>query len=151
MGARNVSQTDQGSGAKSLDYSSDRKARQASKIAEIRGALVSAGFKTFSKQAAALGVSRSTAWAVLHGDHKATGLSAITIKRMLASPDLPPAARRIVEEYIQERLLGAYGHSKRGLRHFRLLLGYPVTSRFRKKDIAPHARKGRRQINEGAE
>ena len=128
MGTRNVSQTDQGRGAKSLDCSSDRKARQASKIAEIRRALVSAGFDTFSKQAAVLGVSRSTAWAVLQGDHKATGLSAITIKRMLASPDLPPAARRIVEEYTQEKLLGAYGHSKAGLRHFRVLLGYPVTA-----------------------
>jgi hypothetical protein len=83
-----------------------------------------AGLDTFSKQAAVLGVSRSTAWAVLHGDHKATGLSAITIKRMLASPDLPPAARRIIEEYTQEKLLGAYGHSKAGLRHFRALLGH---------------------------
>ena len=61
---------------------------------------------------------------MLHGDHKATGLSAITIKRMLASPDLPPAARRIIEEYTQEKLLGAYGHSKAGLRHFRALLGH---------------------------
>ena len=132
MGARNVSQTDQGRGAKSLDCSSDRKARQASKIAEIRRALVSAGFDTFSKQTAALGVSKSTAWAVLQGDHKATGLSAITIKRMLASPDLPSAARRIVEEYTQEKLLGAYGHSKAGLRHFRVLLGLRHPARRKK-------------------
>jgi hypothetical protein len=128
MGVRNVSQTDQGRGAKSLDRSSDRKARQASKIAEIRRALVSAGFDTLSKQAAVLGVSRSTAWAVLQGDHKASGLSAITIKRMLASPDLPPAARRIVEEYTHEKLLGAYGHSQARLKIFRILLGYPVTA-----------------------
>src|SRR5215213_1105509 len=100
MGARNVSQTDHGRGAKSLDCSSDRKTRQASKIAEIRPALVSAGFDTLSKQAAVLGLSRSSAWAVLQGDHthKASGLSADTIKRILASPDLPPAARQIVEE-----------------------------------------------------
>src|SRR5215217_2555570 len=100
MGARNVSQIDKGRGAKSLDGSSDRKARQASKVAEIRPALVSAGFDTLSKQAAVVGLSRSSAWAVLQGDHKASGLSADTIKRILASPDLPPAARQIVEEYI---------------------------------------------------
>src|SRR4029078_5757252 len=99
MGARNILQTDQGRGVKSLDCSSGRKARQASKIAEIRPALGSAGFDTLSKQYGVLGVSRSTAWAVLRSDHKASGLSAITIKRILASPDLPPAVRRIVEEY----------------------------------------------------
>jgi hypothetical protein len=65
---------------------------------------------------------------VLQGDHKASGLSADTIKRILASPDLPPAARRIVEEYTQEKLLGAYGHSKARLKIFRILLGYPVTA-----------------------
>jgi hypothetical protein len=130
MGARNILQTDQGQGrgAKSLDCSSDRKARQASKIAEIRPALVSAGFDTLSKQAAVLGVSRSTAWAVLQGGHKASGLSADTIRHILASPDLPPAARRIVEEYTHEKLLGAYGHSQGRLKIFRILLGYPVTA-----------------------
>ena len=123
MGARNILQTDQGRGAKSLDCSSDRKARQVSKIAEIRRALASAGLDTFSKQAAVLGVSRSTAWAVLQDGYKASGLSADTIKRILASPDLPPAARRIVEEHTQEKLLGAYGHSHARLKIFRILLG----------------------------
>jgi hypothetical protein len=75
---------------------------------------------------------------VLHGDHKATGLSAITIKRMLASPDLPPAVR-IIEEYTQEKLLGAYGHSKAGLRHFRVLLGNPVKASRSKKGYSAWA------------
>src|SRR5437868_2594803 len=106
MGARNILQTDPGRRAKSLDCSFDRKARQTSKIAEIRRALVSAGFDTLTKQAAVLGLSRSSAWAVLRSHHKASGLSAMTIKRMLASPELPSAARQIIEEYIQEKLLG---------------------------------------------
>jgi hypothetical protein len=64
---------------------------------------------------------------MLRGNHKASGLSADTIKRILASPDLPPAARQIVEEYIQEKLLGAYGHSQTRLKIFRIQIGYPVT------------------------
>jgi hypothetical protein len=127
VGVRNIAQTDQGRGVKSLDRSSDRKARQASKIAEIRQALVSAGFDTLSKQAAVLGLSRSSAWTVLKSHHKASGLSAMTIKRMLASPHLPPAARQIVEEYIQEKLLGAYGHSGLSLTFFRMRLGFPIS------------------------
>jgi hypothetical protein len=128
MGGRNSLQTYPERGAaQALDRSSDKKARQASKISEIRGALVDAGFDTLSKQAAALGVTRSTAWVMLRGNHKASGLCADTIKRILASPDLPPAARQIVQEYIQEKLLGAYGHSQTRLKIFRIQLGYPVT------------------------
>ena len=138
MGKRNALQTDQGRGAKSLDCTSDGKARQASKIAEIRRALVSAGFDTFSKQAAVLGVSRSTAWAVLRGGHKASGLFANTIKRILASPDLPPAARQIVEEYTHEKLLGAYGHSTSRMKVFRLRLGFPIQQTGRLADGQDH-------------
>ena len=124
---------------KSVTCLSEMKARQASKIAEIRQALVAAGFDTLSKQAAALGVTRSTAWVMLRGNHKASGLCADTIKRILASPDLPPAARQIVQEYIQEKLLGAYGHSKAGLRHFRVLLGNPVKASRSKKGYSAWA------------
>jgi len=127
MGVRNIVQTDQGRGAKSLDRSSDRKARQASKIAEIRQALVSAGFDTLSKQAAVLGLSKSSAWTMLRSRHKASGLSAKTIKRILASPHLPPTARQIIEEYIQEKLLGAYGHNGLSLTCFRMRLGFPIS------------------------
>ena len=87
------------------------KARQASKIEEIRAALVAAGFDTVAKQATALRVGRSTAWVVLHGDKRA-GPSANVIKRILSSRTLPPAARRKVEEYVKEKSSGLYGHSK---------------------------------------
>jgi hypothetical protein len=92
-------------------FQSDAKARQASKLAEIREALVAAGCDTAAKQATALGVSRPTAWALLNRDKRA-GPSAMIIKRILLSPNLPLAARRKVEEYVEERLAGLYGHSQ---------------------------------------
>src|SRR5215471_1092110 len=64
---------------------------QASKIAEIRNALVSAGCDTTGKQAAALGVGRSTAHALLNRDRRA-GPSARVVKRVLSSPTLPVQA-----------------------------------------------------------
>lgn len=88
------------------------KKRQASKLAEIRDALVAAGFVTTAKQACALGIGRSTAWTVLNGDRRA-GPSATVIKRVLASPTLPPAVRQKVEEYVEEKSRGLYGHSER--------------------------------------
>ena len=47
------------------------KRRQASKLTEIREALVADGFDSAGKQAIALGVSRPTAWALLNRDHGA--------------------------------------------------------------------------------
>ena len=85
------------------------KARQAAKLAEIRAALVAAGYDTTAKQAAVLGVHRATAWVVLNRD-KRVGPSAGVIKRILSSPNLPPAVRRKVKEYIKERIGGLYGH-----------------------------------------
>jgi hypothetical protein len=93
------------------------KARQASKLAEIREALIEAGCDTTAKQAAVLGVCRSTAWALLNRD-KRVGPSANVIKRILSSPKLPRAARRKIEEYIEERIAGLYGHSENGTRLF---------------------------------
>ena len=87
------------------------KARQASKLAEIRAALVAAGFDTTAKQSAVLGLGRSSTWAVLNSDKRA-GPSANVIKRILSSRTLPPAARRKVEEYVKEKSSGLYGHSK---------------------------------------
>lgn len=86
------------------------KARQAAKLAQIREALVTAGYDTAAKQAAALGVSRATAWALLNRDKRA-GPSSVVIKRILSSPTLPPKARRKVEEYIFEKIAGLYGHT----------------------------------------
>ena len=107
------------------------KARQASKLAEIREALVAAGCNTTAKQAAALGLLRPTAWAVLNRDRR-VGPSAKIIKRILSSPKLPPATRRKVEEYIEGRINGLYGHSEDSRRRFRDSLctaTHPVTKR----------------------
>jgi hypothetical protein len=94
------------------------KRRQASKLKEIREALVADGFDSAGKQAIALGVSRPTAWALLNRDKRA-GPSAMIIKRILSSPSLPPAARRKVEEYVAEKIAGLYGHHKDRIRWFR--------------------------------
>ena len=88
------------------------KARQSSKIKEIGDALVSAGFFTLGEQARTLGLSRSTTWTVLKGSHKGSGLSALIVNRMLASPRLPPRVREKILEYVQDRLAGLHGHSK---------------------------------------
>jgi hypothetical protein len=107
------------------------KAQQVSKLAAIREALTAAGCDTAAKQAAVLGVSRSTAWALLKLNKRA-GPSAIVIKRILLSPNLPPAARRKFEEYIDEKIRGLYGHSERRTRafhdHFRIPIAASTTS-----------------------
>jgi hypothetical protein len=93
------------------------KARQAAKLAEIREALVAAGHDTTAKQAVVLGVCRATAWVVLNRD-KRTGPSAKVIKRILSSPNVPLAVRRKVEEYIEDRSDGSYGHCESATRAF---------------------------------
>src|SRR5262245_20134338 len=97
---------------------SKAKARQASKLAEIREALIGAGCDTTAKQAAALGLLRPTAWVVLNRDER-VGPSAKIIKRILSSARLPRSARRKVEEYIEARIKGLYGHSEVSRRWFR--------------------------------
>jgi hypothetical protein len=98
------------------------KARQRSKIAELRTALAAAGILTLDEQAEVLALSRSTTWSILSASHKTSGLSADVIIRMLASPRLPALARRTIHEYVQERLAGLYGHSKRRRREFAVSL-----------------------------
>ena len=88
----------------------------------LRQALADAGVLSLDQQAKSLGVSRSTAWAVLKGNHKSYGLSATLINRMLASPQLPRSARKIILEYVEEKSAGAYGHGKEPLRQFRARL-----------------------------
>ena len=95
------------------------KARQCSKIAELRWALEQSGHHSLDKQASALGLGRSTTWAILQASHKGSGVSGSVIKRMLRSPALPPAAKKWIAEYVSEKLSGAYGHSIRRLRIFR--------------------------------
>ena len=67
-----------------IDFQLGPKEKQALKLAEIREALVAAGYDTTAKQAAVLGVGRSTAWMVLNRDKRA-GPSAKVIKRILLS------------------------------------------------------------------
>jgi hypothetical protein len=85
------------------------KAKQSFKIAELRETLVSAGFDALDDQAAALGISRSTAWTILNSQHKSSGLSAATIRRILQSPQLPPGARRVLMDYIEQKCAGEFG------------------------------------------
>jgi len=94
------------------------KARQSVKIRELREALVATGFTALDEQADALGLSRSTAWTILNGIHKSSGLSAGIINRMLLAPRLPSLARTKILEYIEERTAGHYGHSNVQLRKF---------------------------------
>jgi hypothetical protein len=96
----------------------EMKARQSAKIQELGQALYDAGLRTLDKQAAALGLSRSTAWTVLKACHKNTGLFATTIARMLSSPRLPPRARSIIVQYVEEKSLGLYGGSRRQQQQF---------------------------------
>ena len=88
------------------------KDRQAAKIRALGEALAAAGFLALDERAKVLGLCRSTAWTVLRGNHKASGLSATTINRMLAAPSLPPSVRAILLEYIEEKTAGVYGDCK---------------------------------------
>ena len=49
-----------------MRQTSREKARLGSKLAEIREALIAAGYNSAAKQGAVLGLSRSTAWALLN-------------------------------------------------------------------------------------
>ena len=102
-------------------------AHQSSKIRELRNALVADGLRTLDEQAQALGLSRSTAWTILKGTHKASGLSAMVINRILAAPQLPRLARVKILEYVEEKTAGIYGHNQKQRRRFtaRLLIKLP--------------------------
>jgi hypothetical protein len=91
---------------------------QSAKLREITAALEADGFIGLDAQATALGLSRSTAWTILRGSHKSSGLSARTLNRMLAAPLLGERARAKILEYIAEKRAGHYGTSKLGLRRF---------------------------------
>jgi hypothetical protein len=106
--------------------------RQAAKLAEIRAALIAGGFDTTAKQAAVLGLGRSTAWEVLNGDKRA-GPSANVIKRILSSPTLPAVARQKVREYVEQKIGGLYGHSAPRAAAFRDQLHIPYRRQRRLK------------------
>ena len=94
------------------------KARQSAKITKIGDALVAAGYLTLDQQAMALGLPRSTTWAVLQAKHKNSGLSATVIRSMLASRHLPPLVRATILEYVDEKTAGLYGHTTMQTRRF---------------------------------
>ena len=96
----------------------EAKARQAAKLAEIREALVAAGKNTTTKQAAVLGLCRATTWVVLNRD-KRVGPSASVIKRILSSPQVPMSVRQKIQQYVEEKVSGLYGHSETATRSFR--------------------------------
>jgi len=103
---------------------SEAKARQLSKIRELRLALRRAGLIGLDEQAQALGLPRSTTWKILKGGHKASGLSAMVISRMLSEPRLPPVVRTKILEYVREKADGLYGHGKRELLRFSARIRY---------------------------
>jgi hypothetical protein len=94
------------------------KLRQSAKLREIAAALKADGFIGLDAQARALGLSRSTAWTIISGSHKSSGLTARTLNRMLAAPLLGERARAKILEYIAEKQAGHYGTSKLRLRQF---------------------------------
>src|SRR6516162_10419778 len=109
----------------------EAKARQSSKIRELRIALRSAGLIGLDEQAKALGLPRSTTWKILKGDHKTSGLSAMVISRMLSAPTLPPVVRTKILEYVREKTDGFYGHGKRQLIKFSAGIGHANSTRQR--------------------
>ena len=108
------------------------KSKQCAKIKEIRTALISLGYLSIDEQAALLGLGRSTAWAVMQGNHKASGLSATVLSRMLAAPRLPDVVRARILEYVHEKAMGLYGHSPKQRHQFvaRLSAKHPAVPVF---------------------
>jgi predicted DNA-binding transcriptional regulator AlpA len=94
------------------------KANQSAKIREFAQALAVAGIVSLDDQTRVLGLSRSTAWTIISGAHKSTGISATLIDRMLASPTLPQPLRAKIIEYVEEKAAGRYGHSRAQRRRF---------------------------------
>jgi len=94
------------------------KARQAAKIRQFGEALIAKGYVRLDEQARVLGLSRSTTWTILHGNHKNSGLSASVIKKMLAQPQLPAQVRKRIFEYVDEKSSGIYGHNRLQVRRF---------------------------------
>ncbi len=96
----------------------EMKARQAAKMREIREALIAEGYVSLDDQAAALGLSRSTTWTIMKGNHKSSGLSATVVNRMLSAPRLQASVRKKILEYVAEKSGGHYGNGKEQLRKF---------------------------------
>jgi predicted DNA-binding transcriptional regulator AlpA len=93
--------------------------RQRKKIEEIAEALASAGYTSLDAQARVLGLSRSTAWTVLTGVHKSSGLSASTVNKILSTGKLPREVQRKLVEYLADKVSGIYGDRPHRLKAFK--------------------------------
>jgi hypothetical protein len=108
-----------------LEVTNDRselKARQSARIKEIGEALIAEGISALDQQARALGLSRSTTWTIVKGNHKNSGLSAAIIKRMLSAPQLPAGVRLKIFQYAHEKRAGLFGDSALRRRKFQARL-----------------------------
>lgn len=92
---------------------------QRRQIAEIVVALRGAGYKSLDQQARALGVKRSTAWAILQAKQKSSGLSAHVLRDILKSDYLPPSVEEVLKKYIRAKAAGEYGHSPKNAAKFK--------------------------------
>jgi predicted DNA-binding transcriptional regulator AlpA len=99
------------------------KIRQAAKIKELQRVLLAHGYKSAGQQAALLGLKRSTVWAIFKSEHARGGMSSSTVKRMLAAKGIPKAVKKVINEYLIEKLSGAYGHEQAALKLFRSRAG----------------------------
>ena len=99
---------------------------QATKMREIRDALITAGYLHLDAQARALGLSRSTAWSILQANHKRTAITAAVIKRMLDQPGLPSSVRAKILEHVETKPLKNIGKYPSALR--------PTMPRGRRRD-----------------
>ena len=100
----------------------DVKVQQCAKIGELRQALVDAGFHSLDSQAIALGLARSTTWVILKARHKSSGLTGSVIRQILRSPELPATAERVIQQYVAQKMAGAYGHDRKQIQKFRARL-----------------------------
>ena len=76
-------------------------------LINIADALIASGYTSLDQQAKALGLSRSTAWTIVHARHKVDRLSAKVSARMLKNPRLPPLVRAALQQYLAERSIVA--------------------------------------------
>lgn len=108
--------------ARDISLDSPGRDRQWAKIRQIMDALRSAGFESLDQQAAALGLSRSTTWSILSGQHKNSGLTTSTIARILSNEQVPPVVRKRLQEYVEEKAQGLYGDNAIRVEQFKARL-----------------------------
>src|SRR4051812_9064385 len=123
------------------------KARQSARIKEIGEALVAEGISALDHQARALGLSRSTTWTIVKGNHKNSGLSAAIIERMLLALHLPARVRLKIFQYTHEKRAGQFGDSALRLRKFQARLS-AILQDMPRFGVQPSALRQLRQAHE---